>query len=198
MRITEWLVVTALLVGLAGCSSLQHKSTQELEEETMQAMNKWFENKDVSSDELQTSFENYFTSNGITETTDSEQEQYMDILSFIREPDGFPPLKDKRKVLGMMKGLDINSQDLERKNHLDYFYDIYLENKDAVDTTSTYYVFGATIETLHKIPRLSSPGLIAKTLQNQMEQADLNKELYQKTVMLLFYFDMAMHLRGKR
>lgn len=183
---------------LFGCNLTEQQSTRQLEEETLGSMKTWFENSGVDDNALQESFEKYFSTNDITDPSDTKPDQYMDILSFIRKPDGFPPLKDKRKVLGMMKSLDINSQDLERKNHLDYFYNIYRENKDAVDTTSTYYVFGATIETLNKIPRLGSPGLVAKTLQKQMEQADLKKELYQKTVIMLFYFDMAMHLRGKR
>ncbi len=161
----------------------------------MKRMNKWFENSGVDGDKLQSGFETYFTSNGIAETSDAKPDQYMDILKFIENPDDFPPLKDKPMITQTMQKLGISSRDIQEKKQLDYFYKYYLKNKQEVDSTSSYFVFGATIETLNKIPRLGSPGLVAKTIKNQMNKVDLKKELYQKTIVMLFYFDMAMHLR---
>lgn len=168
-----------------------------MEEETLSSMKTWFEKNDVDDDALQDSFENYFSTNDITDPSDSKVDQYMDILTFIQDPESFPPMTDKSKVTRMMDDLGISGSDVKDKKHLDYYYDYYMKNKEAVDTTSTYYVFGATIETVNKIPKLGSPALVAKTLKNQMDKADLRKELYQKTIMMFFYFDMAMHISGK-
>ena len=160
-------------------------------------MNEWFEKSGVDGDRLQSGFEAYFISNGIAKAADSKPDQYMDILRFIENPDDFPPLENKDLITETMRKLDISRNDIQDKKQLDYYYQHYLDHKQKVDSSSSYFVFGATIETLNKIPRLGSPGLVAKTLKNQMNKADLKKELYQKTIVMLFYFDMALHLREK-
>lgn len=195
MRLSKWALLLLVLPVVAGCDSFQQTSTSELEEETMKRMNEWFENNGVDGDKLQSSFEAYFTSSGITEASDAKPDQYMDILTFIQEPDKFPPMKDKPLITKTMKKLGISRSDIQDKKQLDYYYQHYLDHKQKVDSSSSYFVFGATIETLNKIPRLGSPGLVAQTLKNQMNKTDLKKELYQKTIVMLFYFDMAMHLR---
>lgn len=198
MRLSKWGLLVLLLPVITGCDSLQDKSTAEMEKETMKRMNEWFEKSGVDGDKLQMSFETYFMSGGIAEPSDSKPGQYMDILTFIQNPDDFPPLKDKSMIMETMQKLGMNSSDIKEKNQLDYYYQYYRDHKQEVDSASSYFVFGATIETLNKIPRLGSPGLVAKTIKNQMNKADLEKELYQKTIVMLFYFDMAMHLREKR
>ncbi|MCF8232030.1 MAG: hypothetical protein K9J27_07570 [Bacteroidales bacterium] len=197
MKLIKWTLAAVLFIGISSCSTFQEKNTEELEKETLNSMKTWFEESGVDDDALQESFESYFSANGIIDPSDSKADQYMDILAFMQNPGDFPPLTDKRKVTGMMDDLGISSRDVQDKKHLDYYYDYYMKNKEAVDTTSTYYVFGATIETVNKIPKLGSPALVAKTLKNQMDKADLRKELYQKTIVMFFYFDMAMHLAGE-
>jgi hypothetical protein len=76
---------------------------------------------------------------------------------------------------------------------LDSFTDKYIENKTKVDTTSSYYAFGASLETIREIPNLSS-GLIAGAIKMSMDKKDLKKELYQKTIVLMFCFDMTLFL----
>jgi len=198
MKLIKWTIIAAMFIGLTGCDSFTSKTTGELEEETLERMKTWFDNSGVDDNALLQRFETYFTSNDIANPADSKPDQYMDILRFIQEPDDFPPLKDKQKITGMMQKLGISDEDIKNKKHLDYYYDYYMKHKKEVDTSSSYYVFGATIETLNKIPRLGSPALVAKTLKNQMDKADLKKELYQKTIVMIFYFDMAMNLREER
>ncbi len=105
----------------------------------------------------------------------------------------FPIFKNKKKVVEIKEKLGLTKQDILRKKQLDCFTNKYVENRSVVDTTSSYYAFGATLETVREIPDIS-PGLIAGAINMTMKKEDLKKELYQNTIVLMFCFDMTLYL----
>ena len=167
----------------------------EIEKRTEECIDNWLETKNVAWAELKTSFENYFSSSKITNSNDQIEKQYLDILTFIEKPARqFPILKDKQKILAIKDNLGLSDKDILSKNQLDCFTNQYIENKTDIDTTSSFYVFGSSFETMKQIPDIS-PGLLAGAVKMAMDKKDLKKELYQKTIVLMYYFDFALFLK---
>lgn len=80
---------------------------------------------------------------------------------------------------------------------LDCFTNIYIENNSKIDRKSSFYAFGATLETIKNMPNLSL-GIIAGAIKMSMDKSDLKKELYQKTIVLIFCFDMTLYLMDEK
>lgn len=172
----------------------QNETYTEAEQKTLENFNNWFSENGIDWNELKSYFESYFQDGGIIDKNKSIEEQYLDILSYFERPTmGFPVFKEKKKVIAIRKKLNLSKKDIIAKKHLNCFNDIYSTLKTENDTTSSYYVFGATIETIIKIPDVS-PGLVASAIRTQVQLSDFKKELYQKSIILLFIFDMTLFL----
>lgn len=166
----------------------------DLEIKTEKCLDKMFGDNNTDWKELKTIFENYFSSGKISNSKDPLEKQYEDILSYWERPTmQFPIFTEKQKVIAIKEKLGMTEQDILKKRQLDCFTNKYIENKSKVDTTSSFYAFGATLETLKEIPNIS-PGLIAGAIKMTMDKDDLKKELYQKTIVLLYCFDMTLFL----
>lgn len=194
---TKFRVIAHSLIFFTLSACGQNKANDnytDLEKKTEVCIDQWFESKKVSWTDLKHSFENYFSSSEITDFKDPVEKQYLDILSYIERPSRqFPIFKDKKKIIAIKNELGLTDQDIYNKNQLDCFTNLYIENKNQVDTTSSYYAFGATFEAIKQIPEIS-PGLLAGALKMSMNKEDLKKEIYQKTIILMFYFDFTLVL----
>ncbi len=197
MKTLIHLTFLLLLATLYACgqeSSSNYDNYTKLEIETEKCLDDWFDSRNVSWNELQTVFENYFASGKISNPSDSKDKQYQDILNYWQSPSyQFPVFKDKKKVVAIKNKLGLSDQDVIIKTQLNCFTNNYIDNKATVDTTSSYYVFGATLETIKQVPNIS-PGVIAGAINLSMDKADLKKELYQKTIVLMYCFDMSLFL----
>lgn len=197
MRKIRVLVIGLIVLTFQSCgqnSNEKYIGYTDLEIETEKCLDKMFEDKGADFNELKTIFENYFSDGQISNSKDPIEKQYEDILSYWERPTGrFPLFKDKKKVVAIREKLGLTEKDILGKSQLDCFTNKYIENKAEVDTTSSFYAFGATLETLKQIPDIS-PGLIAGAIKMSMKKEDLKKELYQKTIVLLFCFDMTLFL----
>ena len=197
MNTLRHLTFLLLLTTLSACgqeTTSSYDNYTKLEIETEKCLDDWLYSKNVDWNKLQTVFENYFASGKISNPSDSKDKQYQDILNFWERPSGqFPIFKDKRKVVAIKNKLGLSDQDVVMKTQLDCFTNNYIDNKAIVDTTSSYYVFGATLETIKQVPNVS-PGLVAGAINLSMDKADLKKELYRKTIVLMYCFDMALFL----
>jgi len=95
-----------------------------------------------------------------------------------------------------MAKLHLSKQAISQKKQLNCFTTIYMKNKANITDNTSFYVYGNTLEFVAQMPMLS-PAIIAGTINSSMNKKDLNKRLYQKTITLLFCFDMALFLREK-
>lgn len=187
-----------LLIGtLVSCN---HNKTNDytgytaLEIEAETCLDEWFESKDVDGDELKTIFENYFNSGDISNRKDSIETQYRDILGYLERPTKqFPLFKDKQKVIASIKKLGLSEENIIEKLQLNCVTNIYLDHKAEIDTLSSFYVLGSMLETIKKVPDIS-PGLTASAINASIDKANLNKTLYQKTIVLMYCFDMTLFL----
>lgn len=171
-----------------------YEGYSDVEIETEKCLDAWLERNDVDWKELSFIFEDYFASGNMTDTADPKAKQYADILHGFHSPSGpFPPFKRKKEVLAIMDKLNLSDKDVIRKNQLDCFTDAFIDHKDELDTASTYYAFGATLEMMEMIPDIS-PAVTAGALDAEIDEADLSKTLYQKTIVLMYCFEMAIFL----
>lgn len=195
--------IRLILIGLIALTlqSCGQNSTQkyigytDLEIETEKCLDKMFADKGADFNELKKIFENYFSDGQISNSKDPIEKQYEDILTYWERPTRqFPLFKDKKKVIAIKEKLGLTEKEILGKTQLDCFTNNYIEYKAEVDTTSSFYAFGVTLETLRQIPDIS-PGLIAGAIKMTMKKEDLRKQLYQKTIVLLFCFDMTLFLK---
>ena len=191
------LIIAIFFLTFNSCGQKNEKNYNgytDLEIKTEKCLDKMFEDNDVDWIELKTIFENYFSSGKISNSKDPLEKQYEDILSYWERPTmQFPIFTEKKKVIEIREKLGLEEQDIKKKKQLDCFTNNYIENKAKVDTTSSFYAYGATLETLKEISDIS-PGLVAGAIKMTMNKSDLKKELYQKTIVLLFCFDMTLFL----
>ena len=172
----------------------QSESYTNAEQKTFASINNWFNEKNVNWENLQHYFENYFQTGGITNKNKPIEQQYYDILSFFEAPSKrFPIFKDKKKIVEIMGKLGFSKGDIRLKKHLSRFNKSYSIHKNLNDTTSTYYIFGSTVETILQIPNIS-PGVVAGTIRKFAKKKDLKKKFYQRATVLLFAFDMTLFL----
>jgi hypothetical protein len=175
---------------------------REWEVKTEQCLDSWFAGKNVSWQELKTSFEKYFSDTGITSKNDPLDKQYLDILNFFVEPTrSFVRPKDKMWVLGVQKQLGLAERDMKTFQHLECLASNYRASgfSDEIETSFiTFCSFAASLQNLMiKNPALQSEGISPMFLAHGlklMELEDLTKSLYQKSIVLYFYFDLAMYL----
>ena len=197
MKRIYMLIIAFFSLTLNSCGQKNEKNYDgytDLEIETEKCLDKMFGDNGVEWKELKTVFENYFSSGEICNSKDPLEEQYEDILSYWERPTmQFPIFTEKKKVIAIIEKLGLTKQDILKKRQLDCFTNKYIANKSKVDTTSSFYAFGATLETIKEISDIS-PGLIAGAIKMTMDKSDLKKELYQKTIVLLFCFDMTLFL----
>jgi hypothetical protein len=166
----------------------------DIEIKTERCLDEWIQSAGTNRELLQNTFESYFATSGITKASDPKHKQYEDILKFWNRPQmSFPPFSDKKIILKMKNDLGIDDQGLSKKIQLDCFTNTFIANKASIDTTLSYYTFGSVLEAIKEIPDIS-PGLIAGALLTSMDKDDLKKPLYQKTIALMFCFDMAVFL----
>jgi len=197
MRTLRHVTYALIFTTLASCGQETRNNYEgytSLEIETEKCLDNSMESSDVDWKELQNIFENYFASANISNSSDSKAKQYQQILKYWERPSGrFPVFKDKKKVIALRHKLGLTDQDVVTKRQLDCLTDNYMRNKATVDTTSSYYAFGATLETVKQVPNIS-PGLIAGAINLSMDKADLRKGLYQKAIVLMYIFDMSLFL----
>lgn len=193
--------VFLLLFYLISCgqnSQSTYKNYSDFEVETDQCLDRWLESKDVDINELKDIFENYFTDANISDSKDPLSKQYKDILKFWEYPTKqFPIFSEKKRVIAIQEELKLTNEDILYKNQLSCFATIYLENEKTVDTTSSFYIFGSIVDDVNIIGDIS-PSLIAGTINMFMDEHDLEKELYQKAIVLMFCFDMALYFSDGR
>ena len=191
------LTILILSFILNSCGQKDEKNYDgytDLEIETEECLDKMFEKKRADFNELKTIFENYFSTGQITNPNEPIEKQYEDILSFWERPTKqFPIFTEKNKVVAIKEKLGLTEQDILKKVQLDCFTNNYIENRTEIDTLSSYYAFGASLETIREIPNIS-PGLIAGAIKMSMDKEDLKKELYQKSIVIMFCFDMTLYL----
>ena len=172
----------------------EYDNYTELEIEIEKCLDIWIESKNVNWNDLKPIFENYFSTGEIINAKDPIEKQYYDILSYWENPTKKSPIfYNKKKVVDIKNKLSLTKEDIKSKCYLDCFTNKYILNKATIDTNSSLYAFGSTLEaikTYHDI----SPGLIAGAIKMEMNKADLKKDLYQKTIVLLFCFDMTLYL----
>jgi len=188
----------SIIVGI--CSSCgqglenKYEGYSELEIETEKCLDTWMKSKDVEFNDLITVFENYFVAGEIINVSESIDKQYQLILSYWEKPTKqFPIFEEKKKVIDIKNKLGLSEQDIKLKTQLDCFFNIYIENKANIDTTTSFFVFGSILETIKQVPDIS-PGLIAGSINSSMNKSDLKKSLYQKLIALMYCFDMSQFL----
>jgi len=190
-------IIFCLLIILNSCgpeNKKQYVGYTDLEIETEMCIDKMFKTNKVDWLELKTIFEGYFSDGQISNENDPIEKQYEDILSYLERPTKrYPIFRDKQKVIRIIEKLGIKKNDIFTKTHLNCFTDKYIENKSIVDITSSFYAFGSSLETIRKVPNLSI-GVISGAIKMSMKKNDLEKELYQKTIVLMFCFDMTLFL----
>ncbi len=191
------LVLFSIAVLYTSCHSETNNAYEgysEVEIETEKCLDAWLERNDVDWKELSFIFEDYFASANMTDTADPKAKQYADILHGFHSPSGpYLPFKSKKEVLAIMDKLHLSDKDVIQKNQLDCFTNTFIDHEDELDTASTYYAFGATLEMMEMIPDIS-PAIIAGALDAEIDKADLSKTLYQKTIVLMYCFEMAIFL----
>jgi hypothetical protein len=193
-RILMLCLITLTLQSCGQNNGGNYSGYSDLEIKTEKCLDKMFADKGADFNELKTIFENYFSDGLISNSNDPIEKQYEDILTYWERPTRkFPLFKDNKKVVAIREKLGLTEKDILGKSQLDCFTNIYIENKAEVDKTSSFYAFGATLETLKQIPGISH-GLIAGAIKMSMKKEDLKKDLYQKTVVLMFCFDMTLFL----
>jgi len=193
----RFLIIGLIAFTLQSCgqnNNNKYIGYTDLEIETEKCLDKMFSDKGADFNELKTIFENYFSDGQISNSKDPIEKQYEDILIYWERPTKqFPLFKDKKKVVVIKEKLELTERNILEKSQLDCFTNNYIGHKAVVDTTASFYAFGATLETLKQIPDIS-PGLIAASIRMSMKKEDLKKGLYQKAVVLLYCFDMTLFL----
>jgi len=186
-----WIV---LLISCSGQATNKQENYTPLEMQVEKCYNDWFDKNNVDWNDLQKSFEEYFTSFGILKTDEPIEKQYKNILSYISRPiHGFPKLKDKKKIIEIRNKLKLSENDVFLNKQLYCYTDIYILNKTNIDTTSCFYVFGSCFEEMTQIPDIS-PGLLAHAILMFIDIEELKKPIYQKTIILMYYFTFAAKL----
>jgi DNA-binding MarR family transcriptional regulator len=182
---------------LTSCGQTNAKTSDDnsdLESGVIECLNVEYEKSDVELEEVRQIFESYFAKGGITKASDTKAKQYQDILNFWERPTmQFPMFEDKSKVAEMAQRLSLNQADIMQKNQLRCLANIYEENEATIDTLSSLATFGAILSTVKQVPNVS-PGLIAGGLNLAMQKDDLDKELYQNAIALMYLFDMSLFL----
>jgi len=180
-------------VIILSCSQTDNKQDNytELELKVEKCYDNWFSKRNVDWSELQSSFEEYFVSFGISKADEPIEKQYEAILSYISHPTKwFPTLKDKKRIIKIRNKLGLSEDDILSHKQLSCYTDIYVANKAKADTTSCFYIFGSCFEAITQIPDIS-PGLLSKTILMFIDTNELKKPIYQKTIILMFYFYFA-------
>ena len=187
-------VFVGLLIGCGQDKTNQYTGYTSIEIETEKCFDKWLEGNNTEWEELQTIFEDYFILAEVCNRFDAKEKQYQDILNFMEQPTKpFPAFKEKKKVMEIMEKLELSKQDLTTKKQLNCLAELFTEHKLSIDTASSYYIYGDIVEVSQQVPDLS-PGLLANAINMFMDEADLKKTFYQKTIVLMFCFDMGLHL----
>ena len=199
-RIAITLTTLLLIVFISCAQKREHNATNgysNIEKETKKCLDDWMDANHVEWKELKSIFENYFISGNISHSNSPIEQQYSDILSYWEKPSKpFPLFKDKEKVLAIIKKLKLSNQDIFGKLQLTCLTDNYIAHKKEAKKGTAFYAFGSSLETIREIPNIS-PGIIASALKSSVKKEELKKGLYQKSIVLLFCFDMALFLKGE-
>lgn len=195
MNTRKLLPLLAILFMAVACqNSTSKEGYTSLESETEECLDHWFEESGADWTELQSIFENYFASAGISNADDPKNVQYQDILNYWERPNApFSLFEQKTEAMDIVNSLGLTDEDIFNKKQLNCFTDLYMGHSTEIDTASTYYAFGSILSSAREMPQIS-PGLIAGAINYSMNPEDLNKSLYQKTIVLMYCFDMALYL----
>ena len=194
IKITVCAIFSILTLSCSNSKNDKYIGNSAPEVKAEKCLDKWIEKKGVSWEELRLVFENYYAEGNISDPSEPVADQYNDILNFWAQPTKrFPSFRQRNKAAEIQAKLGLSDEDIRKKAHLDCLTNAYVENKSIVDTASAFYAFGATMESLKEIPNVS-PGLVARALNFYVDKTDLNRELYQKTIILLYLFEMKMNL----
>ena len=194
------ILVAISLIFSQSILAFNNKKTEnnsKIENEIENCIDEFFAQKSVDFNILKRIFENYFSSSNISDINSPIEKQYLDILDFWEHPSKqFPLFADKDYLIEIRKKLGFSEKDIIQKKQLDCFTDKYIKYKCSIDTTSSIYAFGATFETLRSMPNIG-PNIVAGAIKMTMQKADMKKTLYQKSIVLLFCFDMTLYLKDE-
>ncbi len=195
IRVLTFAMIAFTIQSCGQNDTAKYPGYSDLEIETEKCLDKMFEEKGADFNELKTIFENYFSEGQISNSNDPIEKQYEDILTFWEKPSQqFPLFKEKKKVIAIKEKLGLTEMKILSKSQLDCFTNKYIKNKTEIDTSSSFYAFGSTLETVKQMPFISR-GIIAGAINLSMKKEDLKKVLYQKTIVLMFCFDMSLFLK---
>ncbi len=196
MKKSIFLIKLTICFNILSCQNLSDKfaNYSQDEIETEQCLDALMEEKGIDWDNIKPLFENYFSKNKITDKTETLSNQYYDILGFFEQPNGkFPIFEQKNNAVEVRDKMQLNEEELLRKKQLDCFIDKYIKTQSSLDEESAYYAFGTSLELCREMPGIS-PGLIAGGIKASIDKSDLEKSIYQKTIVLMFVFDMTYFL----
>lgn len=163
--------------------------------ETEECIDLWLKEKDVEENEIKTIFEQYFIDAKMSKASDPIEKQYQDILNSWEKPSKrFPPFKDKNKINTIRTKLGLSERDIVIKTHLNCLLSVYETYYSHLDTKSLFNTLGSILEDTKKMQG-ANPGISAGTMNKTITEEDLKKPIYQKTLALMFCFDMALFLK---
>lgn len=185
---------TMFMLFSCGQTGKKYENYTKLEVEVEECYDNWFHKNNVDWMELQKSFEEYFISFDVSKADDPIEKQYYDVLLYISEPiRWFPATKDEARIIEIRNQLGLSEEDTFSNKQLDCYTDIYIKNESKIDTASCFYVFGSCFKTMRQIPDIS-PGLVATSISMSIDSKELQKTVYQKTIILMYYFIFAVLL----
>lgn len=191
--------ILMMMIALAGsfyCAARQSTDPYEgynpLEIETEKCLDEWIKNKGVKWDAIKPVFELYFSDAFVSDPSLPLHEQYLQILKYWEKPvRGIPVFPEGHEIGKTVEKLGLSEEAIMKKKQLACFTNIYIANKTEAEKDSSFYAFGSTLEAIRDIPDISL-ALVAGALRMLMDPEDLKKSLYQKTIVLLFCFDMTL------
>ncbi len=160
---------------------------------TENCLNQKFLNSKVDKKKFNSSFENYFIKNALVEDSENKGELYMNILKYIEtHPDKMPFIENQHYIIEVAKKIKLTIPKLIIYDQLECIRTQYTNYKPLckTDTNSTFSIFGDISKTLPENNTIHY-SLIASTLRMFTNTEDLNKEVFQDNIVLIFWFQLA-------
>lgn len=184
-------LATSLMAQNESCGNL----IQSLIIETQNELDEKFERAGIRKEVFIESFENYFLSRSLVEEGTSKGELYKNILQFlVSKGTDLPPVTEAGQVAFTAGRLRITIEELEENDQMLYLSNNYERYKEScpMDTISAFYNVGDLAKTISGMRNLSN-NHIAYTLNMFLTEEDLNQKFYQETIVMIFWFRMALY-----
>lgn len=172
---------------------INRKRYSDVEKDLEECIDEWLEENDLKWKNLESLFLGYFSSIGVTQKNTPKYKQYDNVIKYLTKPRGtLPKFKNRKEVVEIIEKIGLTEEEASKNEHLNCWIKMYNEEENRFNSSSAAFQVAKPLA--KKIDYEPFMRFDSYSMMFHFDKEEFKKPLYQKSIVLVYIFDMGFHL----